>query len=877
MVKKFSALNELHDDALESIAGGAISLTSGDSKKKEDTGDIAAAMAAVDLSEVEIPGETDASASASVNGLEAKASASASVGYSETGDLGNGVTVTVYAGVGAEATAHVGPTGADAEATVTAGVGAEYDLGKGVTVNTDLQASAGVGVEVGMVNGNVVAGGAVSADVNATVGQSYESEEFGDGAKVTQDASISAGAAATAGGGISIGEDGVKTGYDTSAGMYVTAEANAGIGNDEYETEVGVKAVSPGSVSVGTDFSCGMEDGQLSVSVSTEMAVLLGGIGLEVNVGVQLFDSTTTVGTPQEIEAAMAELLEHIQTEDEQLTDQWESAMIGSLNTLYDEWKTVSGQLEKAQDTLDAIEEARLPYAANVDNLAKLVTLQDQLEAQGVQWGEAYWDDMLTVSIATLNQYDESHAPKIAELEGKIATYEESMSQLEEARDETRAQLEIAKQSDPDNIKALNGKVLEAQYNYAVFVQSNQGEYNQATKELLELADERQSLSENLAALKYLAGDTSVTPGVDMIDEDVREYIDTYAQRAESDPDWLANHLSAARHKLANWDAKYSDDVAEAQGVIQGLNSQYQNLYEKYTGLQDDLKEAQESTFMTLCAEAEASVVQAQSDLTKAENKVATLESDLSSHSELSAKEDQLTERMESLARIEAKASNYVEHLQSELEKENLDEPLRDEYTASLSSYQAFLAGEISSDQVTGELHRFADRAENLQIMIERETAAIDEVKEVIASKSAALEQAREDLAHAQEALVVATEEAKEDNPVTAARARADDAKEYLKEISAKLSATEKGSEEHKTIFAQYRSQTAVYEALDKAADKIEDSFERAQVGFELKEEVLTRKYTNLTQLVSKSGVLSTVANAAEDAWEDTGDFLGLW
>lgn len=238
------------------------------------------------------------SATTSTGTLEAAAHAAAGAVTELSVNLGNGVMATTTVGAGAAASAHIGLTGAMASAMAGAQLNQEIDVGKGVTLGQSLTASAGTAANFGVKDKHLALDVGVGAQAKAELSQEYESDW------VKQATIIEAGAKAAAGGTFQAGADGLSGGFGYQAGAYAAITEQVAVGNETFTTQVGIKVIDPGSIGEKIHADAQYEEGKLTLTVGGEAAFLIGGVGGELKLDIQLFDNTHTRGSDNAIEGA---------------------------------------------------------------------------------------------------------------------------------------------------------------------------------------------------------------------------------------------------------------------------------------------------------------------------------------------------------------------------------------------------------------------------------------------------------------------------------------------------------------------------------------------------------------------------------------------
>ncbi|KJV08376.1 hypothetical protein VZ95_18200 [Elstera litoralis] len=288
--------SELPVEILDRIAGGIV----GVSKPKEESKEANIGAATDAAPEFQHTGTTQASASAGVVNGTATASAGASAGHTQQGTLGDVIVTNKYT-ISAAANATASPTGVGAGATVGAGVSTTFDLGKNVEIETATTISGKVGVAVGVENGSLKGTVGAKAGVESSVEQRYTSDTFGDGAKVKQTAYAKAEISAEAGAEGTLGAGGAKMKTVTTAGAAYRAGVTAEVGNDTATSKVSAGVISPGAFSQGVTGGATYDGGKLKLEIGGEIAIGIAGASLKLDLGLQLFDNTHTVGSDKEI------------------------------------------------------------------------------------------------------------------------------------------------------------------------------------------------------------------------------------------------------------------------------------------------------------------------------------------------------------------------------------------------------------------------------------------------------------------------------------------------------------------------------------------------------------------------------------------------
>ena len=141
-----------------------------------------------------------------------------------------------------------------------------------------------------------------------------------DIADVDANAGFEAGAEASAEGSAIIGQKNELKG-EATAGYYQSFKADGKINTDLGSVGGGATVVAPGSVGGAVDYKAGFSDGTLSLGLSLELDVLIAGVGLDMNLDINLLGSSHTRGSQQEIAESLDALVEHLQTFDSQMTE----------------------------------------------------------------------------------------------------------------------------------------------------------------------------------------------------------------------------------------------------------------------------------------------------------------------------------------------------------------------------------------------------------------------------------------------------------------------------------------------------------------------------------------------------------------------------
>ena len=768
---------------LDTVTGGAATwAVGGDGKKKtaEDIGSECADMAAGAIPQAEVPHTVGAGASATSGGGQASASASAQAGTSETTHMG-GVTVTTYAGVSAQAQAQAGPLGAQAGASVSGGFGNHFDLGKGVEIVTEAKGFAGLGVAVGIIDNHLAAGGDAAAGVSSTISQKYTSVEFGDGATVTETASVEAGAKAHAGGGVEIGADGVHTGYDTKAGFYAEAQAGVEIGNESYSGGGSIKAISPGNVSVGTNVGADFEDGQLKLSLSGEMSAIFGGFGYEVSVGVQLLDSASTKGSSEEIKQAFGELMEHMATEDAQLTDAWQHQLEADVHHYEAMIQPLQNQLHDAEHRLDMFENERQHRVDDIAAFNTAAMLKDFQDHLGLEQGAKEWGGHLSRMQEDLTRYDHDNGPRVNELNGQISAYHQELDARQEVVDSLKAQLEVAYKGDADNISRLEKEQFEAAHHVNQFIQMNEGNLVGAQTELERIQDKHDDLAAKVIALEILSGEHGSYSGTTEFQAQVTKEL-TFLKENHMDSQRVHETLDEMRHRLDEFDKETERPVKELQDRVNVLGKEFVAAMDEFKSVQAELAEAKGSTFMAQRAQAELAV----RDEEHAVHVLTSQEHELSQ--QMSQLQKQVSEESSFLSRVEKDIDRRGPELES-----NIDRELAQFKADAQAHHDTFALNQIArfeevrhSGNLTPESFRNADIGplqhmgqellrfqEDGRWLAERQ-GRLETMTHQLADKETALAETRHDLAGAQDRYEAAKDQADKHDPLHAAQERAE-------------------------------------------------------------------------------------------------------
>lgn len=347
----------LSDAQLEGVVGGvgaSFSVSDDDDKYEGDADAVADAAPGF-----ENTGKTNVDAWTEVGDDSVSAHAVATAGHTDTVDLGLGVTLTSKYTVSAAAHAFAGADGVGAGATAGAGASVEFDVGRGVTVGAAATGVAQAGGMAGIQNNSLVAEGGVAATATASVSQNYQSGDLGGGIQVEQGAEIEAGAQAAATGRGMIGAGGVSAEYGANAGFYVKAEGEVEVGGESGSVGVSGGVISPGSVSAGLSGGVTVEDGALKISLGSEFAFVFGGVSLDIEIELQLFDRMAMVGTTDEINKAIQEAADHTAKFDELMTSEWRG-------NLRQDVRDAEREVRHAAEGVDAAEGAVRQYDDNV-------------------------------------------------------------------------------------------------------------------------------------------------------------------------------------------------------------------------------------------------------------------------------------------------------------------------------------------------------------------------------------------------------------------------------------------------------------------------------------------------------------------------------
>jgi hypothetical protein len=859
---------------LDTVTGGAATwAVGGDGKKKtaDDIGGECADMAAEAIPQAEVPHTVGVGASATSGGGQASASASAQVGTSETTHMG-GVTVTTYAGASAQAQAQVGPLGAQAGASVSGGFGNHFDLGKGVEIVTEAKGFAGLGVAVGIIDNHLAAGGDAAAGVSSTISQKYTSVEFGDGATVTETAHVEAGAKAHAGGGVEIGADGVHTGYESKAGFYAEAQAGVEIGNDSYSGGGSVKAISPGNVSVGTNVGADFEDGQLKLNLSGEMSAIFGGFGYEVSVGVQLLDSASAKGSPEEIQQAFGELMEHMATEDAQLTDAWQHQLEADVHHYEQMIQPLQSHLHEAERELSRYEEERQHRADDIAAFNTAAMLKDFQDNMGLEQGAKEWGDHLSRMQEDLTHFDKDNAPRVADLNSHIETYHQELDARQEVVDSLKAQLEVAHKGDADNISRLEKEQFEAVNQVNNFIHANESQLVYAQTELERIQDRHDDMAAKVIALEILSGEHGSYSGTAEFRDQVTKEL-TFLKENHMDPQRVHETLDDMRHRLADFDQENERPVKELQDRVNVLGKEFVAAMDEFKSVQAELAEARSSTYMAQRAQAELSIQDEEREV----HVLASQEHELAL--QMSQLQRQVGEESSHLSRMEKEHDRRGPELES-----NIDRELAEFKSAAQAHGDTLALNQIArfeevrrSGNLTPDSFRGADIGplqhmgqdilryqEDGRMLAERQ-GRLETLTHQLAAQETALAETRHDLAGAQDRYEAAKDQADKHDPLHAAQERAEAMQERTNALE-KMLGTATG-ENRRIIQDQIMAQRELQRDLNMNAEMTERMLEEARDRFDDRYRDLQNTYDDLRGIEIKRGVLGYVAEGAGEVW----------
>lgn len=556
----------LSDEQLAGVAGGFIS-----AQKPTENADPNAAhydnalAAAPDFNHT---GSTQANADASNHDGTVKAGAGASVGTTVQEQMGDVIVTSKYT-VGAQAQAFAGPTGAGAGATVGAGVSTHFDLGRGVEVEIKTEATAKAGVAVGISGRNLVGQAGAEAGFTTGVEQKYTSDTFGDGARFSEKAHAEACIKAEAGAEASVGANGAKMAYGAEAGASYKAGVECELGNETAAAKVEGGIISPGSVAAAMSGGVGYSEGKLSLNFAGELACGLVGAQFGINLDVQLFDNTHTVGTPEEIAQVEAVFSQWAGDKDAMLTQQWrddlaadvhtaDTALNGANKSLSEIQKQVDGynaDIAKEAEALNhSLMEAKsmrahaqaMPESAQRTQLMETATKAEGDALKGIHDWQARMDDPKEVAHRT------EMANKLDEAKNRVQIFHDISDAMHERLNVANSTSFLTAMTVAENTMQLaDSRLTEFQSKNA----NAHRDHDDAIQKLDQTESrEARHLAELQAELAHIRADAQAQPGVNFADK-LSSTTQAIAE-IQANLTHMAEQRAAADQKLLKSDAE---------------------------------------------------------------------------------------------------------------------------------------------------------------------------------------------------------------------------------------------------------------------------------------------------------------------------------